>query len=176
MSTLDFVSPDASLAASFVVNNPGALLSQLLTQAEAANANLRQEIDTFQSRTGVNLIHDLADPLGGELTFAIDGPLVPVPSWKLAVEVYSPDRLEWAFEQLVAAFNQQTTGPTKLAITKSQAGARTYYALRPVGGNAPAGLEADYVFVDGYLLAAANRALLDDRHSEPLHRLHPGAL
>ena len=161
MSTLDFVSPDASLAGSFVIKNPGAMLSELIHQAEAKNPELQQKLDEIQSQTGVNLIHDLADPLGGELTVAIDGPLLPVPSWKLAVEVYSPDRLEWAIEKLVDAFNKQSTEGVKLQLTKSQEGARTFYTLKPIGANVPLNAEIDYVFVDSYLLAAANRGLLN---------------
>ena len=161
MSTLDFISPDASAAASFVIQNPGALISQFLSQLEAEHPEAQQKIDDFQRQTGVQIVHDLADPLGGELTLAIDGPLMPVPSWKLAVEVYSPDRLQWAFERLVTAFNQQPDAPTKLDLSKTQEGGRTFYTLKAVGGQAgqiPA--EVDYVFVDSYLLAAANRGLL----------------
>ena len=70
MSTLDFVSPNASLAASFVIQNPGALLTQFLTQAEASDPTFQQKIDTFQNDTGVNITNDIANSLGGELTFA----------------------------------------------------------------------------------------------------------
>jgi hypothetical protein len=155
MSTLDFVSPDASMATSVVIQNPGALMNQLLTQAEADHPDVQQKVDEFQRQTGVNIIADLAAPLGGELTFAIDGPLVPVPSWKLAVEVNDPARLEWSIEHIVNAANQRPDVTVKIQLNKTQQNGRTYYQL--VGPNA----EADYVFVDGYLLAAANRSLLD---------------
>lgn len=162
MSTLDFVSPEASLATSFVIQNPGALLTQLLAQAEAKDPQLQQHINDFQNQTGINITSDIANSLGGELTFAIDGPLLPTPSWKLAVEVYSPDRLEYSIEHLVTAFNQQPNTPTKLVWTKSVEGSNTFYKIVPQGGQAAAtGAEIDYVFVDGYFLAAANRALLN---------------
>ena len=48
---------------------------------------------------------DLASAFGGEVTVALDGPLLPVPSWKIAAEVYYPDRLQSAMAKLVAAFN-----------------------------------------------------------------------
>ncbi len=162
MSTLDFVSPDASLAASFVIQNPGALLTEFLSQEEAGNQTLQQEIQNIQNSTGVNFVNDIANSLGGELTFAIDGPLVPVPSWKLAVEVYNPNQLEWSFEKLINAFNQQPNAPVQLQLTQTQANSRTYYKV--TGSNANSGTlpaEIDYTFVDGYLLAAANQTLLD---------------
>jgi hypothetical protein len=123
---------------------------------------LQQKIDDFQGQTGVNIINDVAKTIGGELTFAIDGPLMPVPSWKLAVEVYSPDRLEWAFEQLINAFNRQPNAPGQLQLTKTDQNGRTYYKISgTTAQNGPFPAEIDYTFVDGYLLAAANRSLLD---------------
>jgi hypothetical protein len=150
MGSLEFVSPDASLAASFVIKNPGALLRELLAEGEARNPELAQHLDEFQSKSGVNVINDLADPLGSDLTFAIDGPLLPLPSWKLAVEVYSPDRLQWAIEHIVNASEQKVT------LTKAQVGSRTFYTLK--SGDLP--YEIDYTFVDSYLLAAPSRNLL----------------
>jgi ferric-dicitrate binding protein FerR (iron transport regulator) len=161
MSTLDFVSPDASLVASFVIQNPGALLTQFLTQAEADDPTFQQKIDTFQSETGVNITTDIANSLGGELTFAIDGPLVPVPSWKLAVEVYNPTNLEFSIEKLINAFNQMPNAPAQIQLTKSTVNGLTYYKLTgstTQNGVIPA--EVDYTYVDGYLLAAANQTLL----------------
>jgi hypothetical protein len=161
MSTLDFVSPDASLAASFVIQNPGALLTQFLTQAETDDPTFQQKVDTFQNETGVNITTDIANSLGGELTFAIDGPLVPVPSWKLAVEVYNPTNLEFSIEKLINAFNQMPKAPGQIQLTKSTVNGLTYYKL--TGSTAQNGVipaEVDYTYVDGYLLAAANQTLL----------------
>ena len=57
----------------------------------------------FQQQTGVNLLTDIAQNLGGEMTVAIDGPLLPTPSWKVAIEVDNPARMEWAIEQAASA-------------------------------------------------------------------------
>jgi hypothetical protein len=38
----------------------------------------------------LNLRNDIAAPLGGEYAFAIDGPILPVPSWKLVFQVNDP--------------------------------------------------------------------------------------
>ena len=42
------------------------------------------------------------------MTFAVDGPLLPLPSWKLVLEVYNPDALQATIEQFINAFNNQT--------------------------------------------------------------------
>jgi hypothetical protein len=131
MGTLDFISPDATFAASFVVNNPSALLSQLP--------------ETPFTKMGT----DIAATLGGEVTIAVDGPLLPSPSWKIAVEVNDPSRLEWSIEQMVkSARNVQLTHEVLNGLT--------YYTLT----TAQSPIAVNYVFVDGYLLMAPNHGLL----------------
>ncbi len=79
-----------------------------------------EELQSFRNETGIALTPSLADPLGGEFTFAIDGPLLPLPSWKFAVEVYSPDHLQWAIEKLINDCGQEPNNGITLA--KEQVG------------------------------------------------------
>jgi hypothetical protein len=163
MGTLDFVSPAAGFAVSFVVEDPGQIIQEILSLAASSDSQFDQELADFESKTGVNVSEDLVGALGGEATFALDGPVVPTPSWKVAVEVNDPTRLEGAIEKLVASYNQQAEAPSAtLNLTKEIVGGQTYYTLQASGGATPSGLpsEIDYVFVDGHLLAASNRALL----------------
>lgn len=140
MGTLDFISPDATFAASFVVNNPAALLSQLPAGA----------FMDFQ-----NMASDMAQTLGGEMTIAVDGPLLPSPSWKIAVEVNNPARLEWSIEQLVKSA-QQAQPDANVQLTNELMNGLTYYTLT----TAKSPIAVNYVFTDGYLLMAPNHGLL----------------
>lgn len=150
MGTLDFISPDATFAASFVVNNPGALLGQLSTITGAASV-----FTEIQKQTGVDVPNDIAATLGGEVTIAVDGPLLPTPSWKVAVEVNNPARLEWSIEQMVKT--AQTQQPEAgIQLTNEVVGGLTYYTLTSV--KSP--MAVNYVFTDGYLLMAPNHNLL----------------
>jgi hypothetical protein len=155
MGALDFVSPDASFAVAFVVKQPRAALEELFSAMQSVDANFASGPSSFEAETGINLLNDLAGPLGGEVAFALDGPVLPLPGWKFAIEVYDPARLEHTIETLVAKANSAQQ-KANLTLTPSQAGGRTYYALHC----AQSGLEVDYTFVDGYLVAAANQALL----------------
>jgi hypothetical protein len=139
MGTLDFISPDATFAASFVVNNPAALVSQLSTMGFA----------------GLDATSDIAATLGGEMTIAVDGPLLPSPSWKVAVEVNNPARLEWSIEQVVKAA-QQAQPDAQVKLTNEVVGGLTYYVL----STAKSPVAVNYVFTDGYLLMAPNHGLL----------------
>ena len=140
MGTLDFISPDATFAASFVVNNPAALLSQLPAGA----------FTDFQ-----NVATDMAQTLGGEVTIAVDGPLLPSPSWKVAVEVNNPARLEWSIEQMVKTA-QQAQPDAQIQLTNEVLNGLTYYTLT----TAKSPIAVNYVFTDGYLLMAPNHGLL----------------
>ncbi len=103
---LDFVSADASFAAAAAVKSPAALLDDVFALASKSNTGFPNQLAEFEAAAGVNIREDLARPLGGELAVAMDGPLLPVPSWKLVLEVYDPARFEQALEKLVARANQ----------------------------------------------------------------------
>jgi hypothetical protein len=156
MGALSFISPDATLAAAFVVKNPASLLDDLL----AALPRFGEDLARLESEHGVD-VRGLAAPLGGEIALAVDGPLLPEPSWKLIAEVYDPAALEGAMEQLSARLDQslRAQGKPGLALTQETAGGRTFHTLRAPG--TAAGREVDYTFADGYLVAAPSRALLE---------------
>lgn len=153
---LDFVSKDAGAAAAFVAKSPSQMLDDILNIAGAkGQANLAKG----ESELGIQFHQDLADTLGGEVTFALDGPLLPTPSWKVILEVYNPGRLQSTIGQLINDVNAHAKDPQhRLALSQETVGGVTYYTLSAIGGSRP--VEIDYTFSDGYLIAAASRALV----------------
>ncbi len=153
MGSLDFISPDANLAAAFVVKDPTSMLDDLV----AAVPDMAETLGKLRAEHGLDLREDLAAPLGGEIAFAIDGPLLPKPSWKLIVEVYDPARLQATLKRLASEIGRE--GEPAMSLTEEVAGGRTWYTLRCSGTGEAA--EVHYVYADGYLVAAPSRALLE---------------
>lgn len=159
MGALEYVSPDANVATAFVVKEPTALVDDLLGFMETASPGLRQNLKEMEAKQGINIRDDFAAPLGGEFAFAIDGPILPTPSWKMVFEVYDQARLQQSIERVVEQLNQWAAreGKAGLQWELTDAGGRTFYALK----SGDLGLEVHYAYVGGYLVAAPSRALVD---------------
>jgi hypothetical protein len=151
LGALDFISPQATLAWAAAVKQPSAMIDEIMTMQQS-NPAFQQSLAEIQAALGVDLRNDLAAALGGEVAMAQDGPLLPLPAWKIAVEVYDPVMLQSTIQKLVTAAKvvqlQQTT-----------ANGRTYYTLSSQNGTPFT--QVCYTYVDGYLLAGSSQSLLD---------------
>ena len=114
----------------------------------------------MQTKHGLNVRTEFAAPLGGEYAFAIDGPILPTPSWKLVFQVNDPEHLQQTFERVVTEVNKQAASEGKQGLEweRSESGGRTFYTLRSRDFGA---MEFNYVFANGYLIAGPTRALVD---------------
>jgi hypothetical protein len=158
MGALEFISPDANVVAAFVVKEPVALVDDLMGTLNTVDPKFSEHLTQFQSETGLDIRNDFAAPLGGEFAFAIDGPVLPTPSWKVVFEVYDPAHLQQTFERVVDKLNEMAARDGKKGFQWDRAdiGGRTYYTLKSLD----LGLEVDYTYANGYLVAAPSRALV----------------
>jgi hypothetical protein len=160
MGSLDYVSSNAGAAVSFVAKQPALMLDDIFSTIGASDPNFSKSLAQANSELGLDIRNDLARALGGELTLALDGPVLPTPSWKAVVEVNDPGTLQVAIDKLVESFNREAQKSNQPGVTlnQAQAGGRTFYTIQSQG----AGLstEYDYTFADGYMILAPSRALL----------------
>jgi hypothetical protein len=153
MGSLDYVSSGAIVAASFLVKRPDLIIDDLLGFGDTAHSGFHDEIRRVEAQLGVRFRDDIAASLGNEVTVALDGQLLP-PAWKLVMEVKDPVRIQQVLERLIAEYNRtakERKQPELIAKT-NQLWGRTVHTLQFGEG----GMEVNYAFSDGYLIAAAD--------------------
>jgi hypothetical protein len=160
VGSLDFVSPNAALAVAGVTKDPASIVDDMMAMM-SAEKNDSDQFTKAQAELGIDIRNDLAGNLGGEFAFALDGPVLPTPSWKVVIEVKDSGRFETTLEQLVQAADSHFQGRDKhgIAISKSQAGAQTFYEVHDPGTGA---MVAEYTYASGYMVIAPTRALLKE--------------
>jgi hypothetical protein len=158
MGALDFVSQDAHLATAFVVADPVQLVDDILEFLRNGQPDAWREVLRFEAEHGLSLHRDIAQPLGGEVVFALDGPILPTPSWKLILEVYRPDMLQNTIQWAVGEVNRLAAerGEPGLSLLPAQSGGMTLYQVRAE----KTGTSIFYQYVNGYLIVAPDPALI----------------
>jgi hypothetical protein len=159
MGSLEYVSPDANVVAGFAVKNPVAMVDDLLGVLETVSPGLRQSLDKLQADHGIDIRNDLAAPLGGEFAFAIDGPILPTPSWKMVFEVNDPEHLQQAFERVVTEINKEAAkhGKAGLVWERTELNGRAYFTLK----STDFGVEVNYTYANGYVIVGPSRGLVE---------------
>jgi hypothetical protein len=159
MGSLEYISPDANVVAGFVVKDPVKLVDDLLGVIETVSPDLRKNLDKQQAERGLDIRKDIAAPLGGEFAFAIDGPILPTPSWKMVFEVNDSEHLQQALERIVGEINKEAArfGKNGLVWEKAEVGGRNYYTLKSADFGM---LEVNYTYVNGYMVMGPSRAMV----------------
>ncbi len=166
---LEFVSPQAAMAVAGLLKDPVAMFDDLLRLVQLDGDDAVAGLERAEDELGLSLRDDLAAALGGDVAFALDGPWLPRPSWKLVVEVADLGLVVAGLDRVTEARNRQAArhGEAPLVWREEVAAGRVYRTLARTGG-------ADLVhltFSDGYLLAGPSRALL----AESIDRRAAGA-
>lgn len=159
MGSLEYISPDANVVAGFVVKNPVSLVDDLLGVLDTVSPELRKTLEKQQTERGLDLRNDIAAPLGGEFAFAIDGPILPTPSWKLVFEVNDPAHLQQTLERAVGEVNKEAAkfGKSGLSWDQADVSGRIFYTLK----SAEFGfVEVNYTYANGYMIVGPSRALV----------------
>ena len=160
MGAMDFVSPDATMAAGFSLRDPLQIMDELLEHFASVKEEALGELEEFQNEIGLDIREDIAASLGGEALFSLDGPILPSPAWKLILEVYDPARFQGAVESLVSSINAKhsETGQAQLSFGSEQVGGNTLYSLH----SAQSSLTVYYLFARGYMIAAPDYSVINN--------------
>lgn len=156
MGGLEYVSQDANLATAFVLSDPAGLVDDLLNLVEQNDATAWADLVQFQLDHGVNIRQDIAAPLGGEFIFALDGPMLPTPSWKVIVEVYDAMTFERTIALAIEEVNRKAMeeGVPGLSFRHDEVAGMNSIRVDATG------MSFYYRFVDGYMIMAPDPALI----------------
>lgn len=159
LASLDFVSADATIVAAAAAKDGAELFDELLDLVGSAGPDALAELERFEGELGIDLRDDLAAALGGEGAFALDGPVLPLPTWKLLVEVYDPATLERTLAEVVARADAELAahGSAPLAVQVTEAGGRRFTSVSHP--SSPVGVT--WTMSDGFLVAGSSRAAVE---------------
>jgi hypothetical protein len=157
MGALEFVSAKAYGVAAVVTKDPALMVDDLFNVLQLEPGALA-DLENYQREHRLDLRYDVAAPLGNEFLVALDGPILPNPSWKVVIEVNDAARLQNAIERSIAEVNRQRAAEQQppMRLTSETSGGRTFYAA--TADKIPT--EIHYTFWAGYMIIAPNRALL----------------
>jgi len=158
IGSLDFVTPNAALVAAGLTKDPKDIADDIIAMAGASGKQIgRQSEEAAQLESSIR--NDLVANLGGDFLLALDGPVLPTPSWKAVVEVRDPGSVEDALEQLTQMIDDRGSGKDshQVRIESTTAEGRQFYSVKELStGN----VLAQYTFADGFMIIAPNRAIL----------------
>ncbi len=159
MGALNYISADANVVGAFVIKDPTAMADNIINAIKAVEPKFGDELAKLEAEHGINVRNDLAAPLGGEFAFALDGPLLPTPSWKIVVEVYDQARMQGTLERIVNELNRLALTQNKkgFTLTNSEEGGQKFYVIKSLDF----AVEVNYAFTKGYLIATPSKALID---------------
>jgi len=158
IGSLDYVSPDAAIAVAALSKDPAAIADDLLAIASASKGT-KVDLSEIDAKLQISVRDDLMANLGGDFLLALDGPVLPTPSWKLVIQVNNAGQFENTLERLAQAINSQEQGAKghAIAIEPSVVGSQPYYAIRDLATGI---VKANYTFSNGFMIVAPQRALL----------------
>lgn len=166
MGSLEFFSTDTTFAAAMLIKEPVAIMEELGPIEIPEGIDAKAELELFYNVIGT---------LGGEFAFGLDGPALPTPAWKAVVEAYDEAVLQESIEWSVARFNEYAVAEgleSSIELIPNEVAGYSGYLL-----NLEADIQFDgddgeidfgfdsasfhYVYVDGYLVAGPNEALIN---------------
>ena len=166
MGSLEFFSTETTFATALLAREPIAIVEELgdirISSDDSPSAN--------EAQAEIQLFYDIVSGVGGEMAFGLDGPALPTPAWKAVIESYDQVELQASIAAAVQRFNDKAALEdvnASVALSPSNVDGYTGFQVDlsiDASENVPAVLTSasfNYAYVEGYLVAAANEALVD---------------
>jgi hypothetical protein len=159
MGSLEFISRSASVAVAFVGKDPQLMMNDILDMDTGDKAKQQAEIADAEAKLKLRIREDIVAHFGGDGAFALDGPVLPTPSWKAIIEVHDAPGLADSLTKLTQAFNEEAASKNHPGVdmkTEDVNGQR-YYTVQ---GRESKAEPMYFTFAAGYMIIGPNRAVL----------------
>ncbi|MFC1852476.1 FecR domain-containing protein [candidate division CSSED10-310 bacterium] len=157
MGALNFISPEVSLFSAIVFKNTETLMQDVLEFIHHMSPPGTNSPPDAAEEDLLEMMQQIASALGGEAAFALDGPLLPVPSWKVICEVYNEPLLNDIINQAIKLANRELSErDVQFSLESSLEGEHTLYSLQLSSLE----MKVWYAYLDGYLILASNKTIL----------------
>ncbi|HEY6352486.1 MAG TPA: hypothetical protein VI636_24065, partial [Candidatus Angelobacter sp.] len=154
LTGLDFISPDAGYVVALNLKNFGQVFDDIKSIAESSNPMADAGLAQVESELKISLKEDLFSKLSGQIIVALDGPIMPVPAWKVVAQLVDSNGLEHTLKQLIAMAGAKL--PEGIKIDQESDGGVNYYSVRFPGAQKPMNVEC--AFADGFLVVGGSHA------------------
>lgn len=147
LNSLDFVSPDATMAGAVRLNDPAHIFDQIQELSTISNPKAFAAVAQIEQGLNLSLRNDLIQRLQGEIGFEMDSPVNNTAVWKVILRVDDPARMQAVLGKLLAM------APVRPQYSEEDGVG--YHTLQIP--NPQKTVEVAYAFVDGYLIIASSR-------------------
>lgn len=152
MHSLEFVSPNASVAFALLLKNPALIFDDIRNLADTSNPKASTSFTQAQRALNVDLREDFLRHLTGELTFEVDSTNASDPSWKVILKTDDPSRVLATLRTLLLAMHNEPVETDVEGIT--------YHSVKIP--SAQKAQEMAYAVVDSYLILGSSRQSIAD--------------
>lgn len=166
MGSLEFFSTETTFATALLAREPISVLEGM-GEISIDGEPLFNEPN---AQTEIQFLYDIMSSVGGELAFGLDGPALPTPAWKVVIEAYDEAALQTGIAESVQRFNDKAELEgvnSSIELKPADVGGYTGYVVDfsiDATDESPLSMTSvsfNYAYVEGYLVAAANEALID---------------
>src|SRR6185369_10151091 len=142
----------------FIAKDPQQMLTDIFNMAEDP-AKAQSKLAETNAKLNLDIQQDLAAHFGGDAVLALDGPVLPTPSWKFVIEVHDADGLAASLQTLVQSCNAeaQRNGKPGVDLVTEEVNGQKYYTVQSRDSKAK---PMYYTFSGGYMIIGPDRATL----------------
>lgn len=158
MGSLEFVSRNASIAVAFIAKDPQLMLADAFNMASDPT-KAQSKLSDLDQKLNLSIRDDLAAQFGGDAVLALDGPVLPTPSWKFVIEVHDATKLAASLQTVVQSVNaeMQREGKPGVDLNTEEVSGQKYYTVQ---GKDSRSKPMYYTFAAGYMIIGPDRATL----------------